>query len=74
MFKNRGLRWLIICVTLLLQGCTYRAWYEGFQENQRQDCYQYRSQDQIQNCLDAVNGKTYDQYKKEREDIIKKSP
>lgn len=28
----------------------------------------------IQNCLDAVNGKTYDQYKKEREDIIKKSP
>jgi len=74
MFTNRGFRLLIICISLLIQGCTYRAWYEGFQEKQRQDCYQYRSQDQIQNCLDTVNGRTYDQYKKEREDIIKKSP
>jgi hypothetical protein len=72
MFKNQCFRLLIFCIFLLIQGCTYRAWYEGLQEKQRQDCYQNRSQDQ--NCLDSVNGVTYDQYKKEREDMIKKSP
>lgn len=56
------------CFCLLFsQGCTYRAWYEGFQEQQRQECYRNRSRGEIQTCLDGVNRKTYDEYEKGRE-------
>jgi hypothetical protein len=31
------------CVCLACHGCTTRAWYEGFKDNERQDCYKYKS-------------------------------
>jgi hypothetical protein len=58
---------------LFNQGCTYRAWYEGFQERQRQECYENRGQSEIQKCLDRVNSTTYDEYMKSREASKEKS-
>jgi len=58
------------CVCIVCQGCTYRAWYEGFQESARQECYKIENQTERQQCIDKVDGVTYDQYKKAREDSI----
>jgi hypothetical protein len=60
------------CFCSASQGCTSQAWYEGFRENQRQDCYKYKNQKEIQECLDRANGLTYDQYEKARENSEKK--
>ncbi len=54
-------------LSLALTGCTTRAWYDGLQERQRQDCYRYESRDEVQRCLDSVNSVSYDEYKRERE-------
>lgn len=54
-------------IGLFSQGCTYRAWYEGWREQQRQDCYRHANQSDLQECLEKVNGMTYEQYEKERE-------
>lgn len=67
MIKNLLTLFIVGCVCIVSQGCTYRAWFEGFKENQRQDCYKHMSQSDIQECLDRVNSMTYDQYMKERE-------
>ncbi len=48
-------------------GCSYRAWYEGFQSSARQDCYKHKSDDEIQTCLDQVNAMDYDDYQRSRE-------
>lgn len=74
MLNNKVFRLLllIVCFFLICQGCTYQAWYEGLQEQQRQSCYQSQSQSEIQNCLDKVNSKTYEEYRKEREELIRK--
>jgi hypothetical protein len=58
---------LIACSCFFSQGCTYRAWYDGFQERQRQECYQNRGHDEVQKCLYPVNSITYDEYEKGRE-------
>jgi hypothetical protein len=58
---------LIGYACLTFQGCTYRAWYEGFQEKQRQECYESSSESEVRKCLDRVNRTTYDQYKKDRD-------
>jgi hypothetical protein len=64
---------LAACSCLFSQGCTYRAWYEGFQERQRMECNENRGRDEIQKCLDRVNGTTYDEYVKSRETSKKQS-
>jgi hypothetical protein len=53
------------------QGCTYRAWYEGLKERQRQECYQSPSPSEVQKCLDSVNSITYDEYMRSRKDSNK---
>jgi hypothetical protein len=53
------------------QGCTYRAWYEGLKERQRQECYQSLSQSETQKCLENVNSITYDEYMRSRKDSNK---
>jgi hypothetical protein len=63
-----------VCFCLLFsQGCTYRAWYEGFQEQQRQECYKNRGRDETQKCLDRANSITYDEYEKGLENSKKQS-
>ena len=59
---------LTACWCLLIQGCTYRAWYAGLQETQRQECYKNTATGEIQECLGRVNSTTYDEYMKSRED------
>ena len=57
----------VACACLASQGCTYRAWYEGLQQKQRQECYENTSQSEVQKCLDSVNSTTYEQYTKGRQ-------
>ena len=56
--------WLLAACTGLVvgQGCTYRAWYEGFRERQRQECYAERGQSEMEKCLERVNSMTYEEY------------
>lgn len=58
---------LTVCFCLLMQGCTYRGWFEGLQERQRQECYRNTAGGEVQKCLDRVNSTTYDEYMKSRE-------
>lgn len=57
---------LSICYGCL--GCTHRAWYEGFNQEQRRNCQNLPTREQ-QECLDKAS-MTYDQYKTEREKRI----
>jgi hypothetical protein len=55
---------------LALQGCTSRAWFGGFQENQRRDCHRYADEGEVQRCLERVDNMTYDRYQAEREEMV----
>lgn len=61
------------CLCLAGHGCTYRAWYDGFKEQQRLDCYRLASQHAVQQCLEKVDSQTYEQYVKEREAMKRRS-
>lgn len=63
---------LIACFGLTSPGCTYRAWYEGLQKQQREDCYKLPTPEERQKCLDDVNAMTYENYTKARRDSQKK--
>jgi hypothetical protein len=63
---------LMVGMCLAAQGCTYRAWYEGFQKQQREECYKQPTPEEVRKCLDQVNNMTYDQYTKARQDSEKK--
>jgi hypothetical protein len=73
MTKTSSILLLACCACFAIQGCTYRAWYEGFKERQRQDCYKYAGQDEIGKCLDTVNSTTYDQYENARKESKKQN-
>lgn len=66
-------RWLLpllaLGVCLAGPGCTSRAWYEGFQAAQRQQCYKRVTPEEVRRCLDQVNGTTYDDYKRARDKV-----
>ncbi len=64
---------MIIYCSLLSAGCSQQAWYEGFQESERQKCYELLSQSAIQQCIDNVNSLSYPQYQREREGLNKNS-
>ncbi|NJD91117.1 MAG: hypothetical protein FIA91_06340 [Geobacter sp.] len=67
-------RILLIILCLAAPGCTYQGWYTGFQEQQRQQCYQNSSNSsERQQCLDRSNNTTYDQYKVQREQPIERA-
>jgi hypothetical protein len=54
-------------IYIYFSGCSYRAWYEGFRETERQNCYKIENSIERQQCLDRVDEMSYDQYQKERE-------
>ncbi len=56
---------IIIC---FIEGCTYQSWYDGIQESHRQECYEYQEPERTK-CLEEI--KSYDKYKRDREEIIK---
>jgi len=62
---------LATCFFLTIQGCTKRAWHEGLQQGQRQECYKNQSDGDVQKCLDNVNSTTYDQYMQDQENAKK---
>ena len=64
---------IVASFCLFGQGCTYRAWYEGFQERQRMECHENRGSEEVQKCLDRVNSMTYDEYVQGREASKKQS-
>jgi hypothetical protein len=64
---------LTACSCFFSQGCTYRVWYGMLQERQRQECYENVGMSAIQKCLDRVDGMTYDEYVKSREDSKRQS-
>ena len=51
----------------LLQACSTQGWYEGMRDSQRQECYRLISTSEINQCLERVDGKSYDQYRQERD-------
>lgn len=67
---------LVLCVAwqtcLLCQGCTNRAWYEMLREQQRQVCSQEKTTRDIQQCLERVNGVSYDEYERLRKESLKR--
>ena len=66
MFKKTLILLLGSYVYCACQGCTYNVWYKGFQDQQRQECYEQMGEDEIQRCLDQVNTMTYEQYLESR--------
>lgn len=69
--RDLSLRYLagaVIVLSLFGTGCTYKAWYEGFQDTRRQDCYQL-PHGEVQECLDKVNRIGYERYRREREEV-----
>jgi hypothetical protein len=64
----------ILCIFLVCQGCTCRAWYDGLKEVQRLDCQKLPGARERQECLDRANSITYDQYSSEREKREKSNP
>ncbi len=66
----KEITWLLLAAGACwgIQGCTSRAWYEGFKEQQRQECYRNLSQSELQKCLDNANSTTYDDYTRSRKD------
>ena len=54
-------------VFICFPGCSYRAWYEGLHEIERQNCYKIESPTERQECLDRIDETSYDQYEKDRE-------
>ena len=65
---NRSL--IIFGAVMICQGCTAKAWtsglYSGFQEEQKRKCYDNPNQGEIQKCLERVNGMSFDDYNKYR--------
>ncbi|PLX83084.1 MAG: hypothetical protein C0616_00820 [Desulfuromonas sp.] len=66
---RRDVRFLVIGSVLCLigQGCTCRAWYEGFRAQQRQECFKIDNSMERQECLDGVQDLTYEKYQAARE-------
>jgi hypothetical protein len=63
---------LVASAFFACQSCTSRAWFDGFKEAQKQKCSKLESRSEMQECYDQVNDMSYDQYKKDREEAIKK--
>lgn len=71
-------RKIVLCVIMFwlsttCMGCTAHSWYEGVKETKRQDCYKLQSASERNRCLEEVDGASYDQYKRERDQMIKEN-
>ncbi len=51
---------------LLVQGCSYQAWYEGFRARERNECYKHLNNSDIDACLERVNSMNYKEYQKSK--------
>jgi hypothetical protein len=62
---------LAILIALGAAACTPRAWYEGAKQSQRQECYKAPPAAR-EECLKALDSETYDEYRRNREEQLKK--
>ena len=66
LYKNKKSFALVLSlVIVLVQGCTNRAWYEGFKSSERFRC-QHLSSPEYEECL-RQSDVDYDTYKNERD-------
>jgi hypothetical protein len=61
-------RVLLASIFMVSNGCSSRSWYEGFREMERQKCYEMENPSEMQECLERVDGTSYDQYQRAREE------
>jgi hypothetical protein len=54
-------------VVFILQGCSSRPVYDSLREIERQHCYQFEDPTERQKCLEEVDGVSYDEYQRIRE-------
>jgi len=54
-------------IGLACAGCNYQAWYEGFREHERRQCYELSSPGEVRQCLDQVESLSYEDYLRARE-------
>ena len=65
LYKNKKYLTLVFLLsTVVAQGCTNRAWYEGFKSSERFRCQQLSSPE-YEECLQQSDV-DYDRYKNER--------
>ena len=64
---------ILFFISIICSGCSYRAWYNGFQMEQQRKCYANQDQGSVQQCLDKVNNLPYDDYNRQREESLKQS-
>lgn len=53
-----------LCLTI--QSCTRRAWRQGLENRERQECFNNPSNGDIQKCLQRVNDAGCDSYRIDR--------
>jgi hypothetical protein len=67
----RNIGWCSIGIMMIfLQGCSTRMWYDGFKMAQANECSKLQDKER-ERCLQDA-GVSYDQYQRERQDILKK--
>lgn len=68
--KKNYLRYIAILAVATLSACAQQAWYEGIKQNQRQDCYKSPPGER-EECLRRVGDKSYDDYRREKQETQK---
>jgi hypothetical protein len=58
---------LLAFIFSYFSGCTYKSWYEGLRESERQNCYRIANTVERQKCMDEIDKMSYEQYQKEQE-------
>ncbi|MFT6529296.1 MAG: hypothetical protein ACJAZB_000939 [Psychrosphaera sp.] len=61
---------MALIVTFVLAACTSKELYSEVQNNRKAHCRTLPPQD-IEDCLNNLNDKTYDEYEKLRQELIK---
>ncbi|PLY02625.1 MAG: hypothetical protein C0624_08095 [Desulfuromonas sp.] len=64
---KRRLTTCLAIIALACAGCSYQAWYEGFREHERRQCYELTSPGEVRQCLDQINSLSYEDYLRARE-------
>ncbi|MDP3702279.1 MAG: hypothetical protein Q8R72_15385 [Hylemonella sp.] len=55
-----------LLVSLMLAGCTARAWYEGARAGAESECRR-QAPGAYEDCMSRVNRQTYEDYERERQ-------
>lgn len=53
-----------LVIAMLPIGCTKQAWFEGLKNREKQECYKYPNDRDVQNCLDHIGDVKIDDGKK----------